>query len=517
MKPPTRTEMLDGREYLVVPTTIIVAGVLNGELVPVEEIAANVGGWNGRPIPVRHPQNAAGDYISANAPDVIERQVVGQLFNARFDTDRLRAEMWLDVAKVNSLGGLALDALKRIQAGDVVEVSTGYFAQVEETPGEYNGQPYMAIQHNLIPDHIALLPNEIGACSIEDGCGANRTNAMKTNAAQTQDPATQAAQGVMVAFYLKDADANALALDAGSLPDGSTVLKARDLHVTLAYLGNTEDTQAEFDRVASTLAALASGQALIVVSTSGAGRFTADPSQDMEPFFLLVESDRLHEFRRWLCEVLSWEVPDGISRENSFIPHITLGYVPKASPVELSPVTPRQLVFDQLALSWGDQTVLFDLQGELRANAAAHCGCTQEILSMDKEQKQAAVVKANDEEVTTPVATEETEVQPAALPADVLALSEAIKGFGGVAALLDAIKGIKANADKEKNALVSKLAANAQCAFSADELTAMPYEALQKIDRMLTPANYAGQGGAALQANTNDWVAYEAPEPKEAK
>lgn len=338
---------------------------------------------------------------------------------------------------------------------------------------------------------------------------------MKTNAEQSQDPATQAAQGVMVAFYLKDADANALALNASSLPDGSSALSPRELHVTLAYLGNVNDVQAEFDRVASILASLASAQALIVATASGAGRFSADPTQDMEPVFLLVESDRLHEFRHWLCEILCWEMPDGISNENSFIPHITLGYVPKASPVELLPVEPRQLIFDQLALSWGDQTILFNLQGELRANAAANCGCTQEI-QMDKEQKQATVVKANDEE-STPVMAEGTESQTAVVPADVLALSEAIQGFGGVAALLDAIKGIKANADKEKNSLVSKLAANAQCAFSADELGAMTYEALQKIDRMLTPANYAGQSGAALQANTNEWVAYQAPEFKEAK
>src|SRR5690606_20175922 len=42
--------------------------------------------------------------------------------------------------------------------------------------GELNGKPYTAKQVNLRPDHVALLPGEVGACSIADGCGAPRIN-----------------------------------------------------------------------------------------------------------------------------------------------------------------------------------------------------------------------------------------------------------------------------------------------------------------------------------------------------
>ena len=74
---------LDGREHVIVPATIIVAGVLNGELVPPEALADFADGWNGRPIPIGHPQDVDGNYIIANEPTVIETSVLGAFFNAR--------------------------------------------------------------------------------------------------------------------------------------------------------------------------------------------------------------------------------------------------------------------------------------------------------------------------------------------------------------------------------------------------------------------------------------------------
>lgn len=156
----------------MVPATIIVAGVLNGALVPAEELEKFPDSWNGRPIPVYHP-TANGEPISANHPDVRER-CVGEVFNTRFDTDRLRAEFWLDETRMDSMGYGAL--LADIQAGKMFEVSTGYFCDSVDMPGEFKGRPYVARHANLKPDHVALLPDQIGACSITDGCGAPRVH-----------------------------------------------------------------------------------------------------------------------------------------------------------------------------------------------------------------------------------------------------------------------------------------------------------------------------------------------------
>ena len=70
---------MDGRDYAVVPIVALVAGVVNGELVTADELSAFVAAWNGRPVPLRHPQDANGP-ISANSPSVIEGSVVGQVF-----------------------------------------------------------------------------------------------------------------------------------------------------------------------------------------------------------------------------------------------------------------------------------------------------------------------------------------------------------------------------------------------------------------------------------------------------
>ena len=44
----------------------------------------------------------------------------------------------------------------------------------------------------------------------------------------------------------------------------------------------------------------------------------------------------------------------------------------------------RALVFDQLAVSWGDRTITFPLQGQLR----------EETLTMNKQEKEQAKVEA---------------------------------------------------------------------------------------------------------------------------
>ena len=168
-----RHETFEGRDHLVVPCVMIVGGVLNGAFVPVEEMRASVEAWNGRPAPILHPKQGD-EYVSANDPKVIEQNVVGQVFAARVDGDKLKAELWIDIEKAKKLGHERV--LADLQAGKPVEVSTGYFADDEPTDGEFNGVAYSTIHRNLRPDHLALLPGEIGACSVADGCGAPRVN-----------------------------------------------------------------------------------------------------------------------------------------------------------------------------------------------------------------------------------------------------------------------------------------------------------------------------------------------------
>lgn len=58
----------------------------------------------------------------------------------------------------------------------MVELSTGLFTDNEVEAGTWNGEDFVAIARNYRPDHLAILPDKVGACSIKDGAGLLRLN-----------------------------------------------------------------------------------------------------------------------------------------------------------------------------------------------------------------------------------------------------------------------------------------------------------------------------------------------------
>lgn len=169
-----RRTTLNGREYLVAPLTLIVPGVLNGSKGPLyyppEEIARNAEAWNGMPLVVYHP-NRNGVNVSARHPEIIESQGIGHVYNATVSQDgKLKAEGWFDLKAAARVDNRVLKAL---EAGNKIELSTGLFTQNDSAPqgAVYNGKPYTFIARNYRPDHLAILPDQVGACSLQDGCG----------------------------------------------------------------------------------------------------------------------------------------------------------------------------------------------------------------------------------------------------------------------------------------------------------------------------------------------------------
>lgn len=497
---------LDGREHVIVPATIIVAGVLNGELVPPEALADFVDGWNGRPIPIRHPTDEAGNYIIANEPGVIEASVVGQFFNARFDGERIAGEMWLDVAKAQRLGAEAMGLLRRLEAGEVVELSTGYYAHVEPTAGTYKGKSYTGVQADLVPDHIALLPDEVGACSVADGCGAGRYNVSWNTMRVNQEHS-----GVMLAFYLRPDDAQALALIGA--PDGVEVLPASELHVTLAYLGDIDELEIDEAWLLQMASDMAQNEVLVTTDVHGHGRFlNATENDGMEPVFAIVQSEQLYRFRRWLVGMLS-DYDCAPDRYFTYLPHITLAYAPPGVEVPLA-IERRALVFDALAVSWGGRTITIPLQGQLR-----------EEMTMNEQEKKQAKVDAKKKAVANEAAVDSTSsaseaAETATAEVEVPAgadndLAGILAEFGGAQGLRDALAAITANAQGQRQVITARLTANRQCAFSAEDLAKMDLAQLIKLDRSLTPANYGAQGGVAFNsADDGEWTEYKAPTVK---
>lgn len=162
-----REEILDGVTYYVFPVTMLAVGVHNGYLYTEEELANYPQAWNGVPIPVTHPE-VAGLSVSANQPEIQEEYNVGTIYNTKYEDGKLKAEAWINVDKINKVSPKTLQALID---GAPMEVSTGLWAEHEESPGTWNGEEYLGIIHNIRPDHLALLPGQVGACSWKDGCG----------------------------------------------------------------------------------------------------------------------------------------------------------------------------------------------------------------------------------------------------------------------------------------------------------------------------------------------------------
>lgn len=197
-----RTETLLGKEYIVVPVVALVEGVIQGmsaegpELALADEFGRFPDSWNGRPIVMSHPV-VDGSPVSANSPEMITEYAIGSIFNANLNGDKLELEAWVESSRMNSLNDDSKDTISRLQKGEKIEVSTGYFAQLEAASGLYNNTKYDAIQRNIVPDHLAFLPNgTIGACSNADGCGAQLTTAqMRANQTKTffvQQPCCEA-------------------------------------------------------------------------------------------------------------------------------------------------------------------------------------------------------------------------------------------------------------------------------------------------------------------------------------
>ena len=173
-----RKEKMEGRDYTVVPMVMAKEGVLNGSqgplFYPADEWAASVPIWNHKPVVVYHP-TLNGKGVSACDPLLLTKHKIGVILNTRFqESDKtLRAEAWLEDARI---GAVDRRVGKAVENEQMMELSTGVFTQNEMTTGEHNGRKYSAIARNLRGDHLAVLPDKIGACSVKDGAGFIRNS-----------------------------------------------------------------------------------------------------------------------------------------------------------------------------------------------------------------------------------------------------------------------------------------------------------------------------------------------------
>lgn len=175
-RPTVRRDRMENKDFLVVPSIAIVEGVHNGSngplYYPESELSKTPQVWNAKPVVLYHPEiNGRG--VSACDPVIMSTRKIGEMMNTICENGKLKTEVWIDEQQAKKVDQRILEA---VQNGEMMELSTGLFTDNEYTEGDWNGEPYVAIARNYRPDHLAILPDKIGACSIEDGAGFLRVN-----------------------------------------------------------------------------------------------------------------------------------------------------------------------------------------------------------------------------------------------------------------------------------------------------------------------------------------------------
>lgn len=167
-----RQETIDDIEYYIAPCVALVPGVRNGSLIEIDTLSKTVEQWNNTPLMLNHPKDINGNYILADAKEA-KKFDIGVFKYPKIEDNRLKGECWVDVEKCAKLPqGDTLLGL--IENGSPIECSIGFLAIFTEKIGNFNGVEYNEVIDYIAPDHLALLPNDRGACSWDDGCGFGR-------------------------------------------------------------------------------------------------------------------------------------------------------------------------------------------------------------------------------------------------------------------------------------------------------------------------------------------------------
>ncbi len=164
-----RTAEKDGKTHLVVPIVALIEGVHCGSggcaFYSASEISRTAQDWNGVPLTASHP-TVNGELVQIE--QALKDFKIGTFENVRYEAGKLKGEGWIDIQLAQAV---CPECLERIRNGFRMEVSTGLLTHSDRNEGIWNGEKFEETLFDFLPDHLALLPNEEGACSIADGCG----------------------------------------------------------------------------------------------------------------------------------------------------------------------------------------------------------------------------------------------------------------------------------------------------------------------------------------------------------
>jgi hypothetical protein len=171
-------ETINGREHIVIKDVVPIVDdvVMNGGLYPAAEINQSYASMERKLMPLSHPK-VDGQYISANDPEAVHNFHVGVYAqNVRKVNGRVTLDMHVDVryAEATEGGQRLVNRLEEMEKGestDPIHISTGLLLNKKTKSGESKGKKYSWVASNMNFDHIAILLDEPGAATPEEGVG----------------------------------------------------------------------------------------------------------------------------------------------------------------------------------------------------------------------------------------------------------------------------------------------------------------------------------------------------------
>ncbi|MFI2852665.1 DUF2213 domain-containing protein [Klebsiella aerogenes] len=172
------TETIDGKPHIVVSgiTPVVDDIVMNRKLYPAAEIEKAYNTLERNPMPLGHPK-VDGKHVSARDVRAVNEYHVGAwLQNVSHEGGKVTGNMYVNrqYAESSEKGKRLINRLDEMLAGtnsDPIHISTGLLYSGIAANGESKGKKYNEIATNMMFDHVAVLLDEPGAGTPEEGVG----------------------------------------------------------------------------------------------------------------------------------------------------------------------------------------------------------------------------------------------------------------------------------------------------------------------------------------------------------
>lgn len=171
-------ETVNGKPHIVVRgiTPVVDDIVMNRKLYPAAEIEKAYNTLERNPMPLGHPK-VDGKHVSARDVQAVNEYHVGAwLQNVSHKDGKVTGDMYVNrqYAESSEKGKRLINRLDEMLAGtnsDPIHISTGLLYSGIAANGESKGKKYNEIATNMMFDHVAVLLDEPGAGTPDEGVG----------------------------------------------------------------------------------------------------------------------------------------------------------------------------------------------------------------------------------------------------------------------------------------------------------------------------------------------------------